>query len=48
MTDPKKNPDRDPAQAEELKDEALDNVAGGARRSGHDEDVEDLEVERYR
>lgn len=48
MTDPKKNPDRDPVQAEELKDETLDQVTGGVARSGGDDDLEDLEVERRR
>jgi hypothetical protein len=33
-------------QPEPLSDEALDQVSGGAKRRGGDDDLEDLEVER--
>lgn len=37
--------DNEPAEIEEAK---LDQVAGGLRQSGGDDDLDDLEVERVR
>jgi len=35
-----------PLLKDELEDKALDNVSGGVRRTGGDDDLDDLEVER--
>lgn len=44
--DTSKNAPTAEPQPDELSDETLDKVSGGARRRTGDEDLEDLEVER--